>query len=127
MSKYALLITREYLFSPELLSNRGKERFIWFTRFLGALVIMNALDGAFTLFWILTNRAVEANPIMALALSVHPAMFMVVKMALVNMGAVLLLKFCYKSLASISLAVALCTYWLIILYHWTMVCVLHIL
>ena len=127
MSKYALYLTKEYLYDPVLLSEKQAEQFVWFSRFLGTLVVMNVLDGAFTLFWILTNRAVEANPLMALAIEIHPAFFMTIKVLLVNAGSVLLLKYCYKTLASISIAIAFCTYWAIMLYHWTMVCVLHVL
>lgn len=54
------------------------------------MLILNAFDAVATLTWIRAGVAHEANPIMAAALDIHPALFVLAKIALVD-AAVLLL------------------------------------
>ncbi len=96
---------------------RDHTRFIWFTRLIGTLFVMNVLDGLLTLVWVYSNKAVEANPLLDLLLGVHPVLFMGFKIVLVCLGSVLLLRFYYKALSLLALVVSFGVYCVIILYH----------
>lgn len=55
-----------------------------------ALLILNLLDGVFTLAFLQAGVAEEANPLMRFAYEQSPLAFMGVKLALVNVGAAML-------------------------------------
>jgi len=56
-------------------SDAEQKESVLFATLTAMLIVMNALDGAMTIFWVATARAVESNPLMALILEVHPALF----------------------------------------------------
>ena len=87
------------------------------------LVLFNVMDGMLTIAWIGAGVATEANPLMALLLGIHPVLFMITKILLVGLGAMLLWRFRDRALAVGSLYLCLATYSLLILYHggWMMV------
>jgi len=62
-------------------------------RRLKALVLLNALDTAATLVWVLNGLAEEANPLMAGILHRSPCGFVLSKLALVQLGVALLWRF----------------------------------
>jgi len=84
------------------------------------LIIMNALDGAMTIFWVTTAQAVESNPLMALILEVHPAFFMALKCALVSLGALLLWRHRENNFALLSLGAMCAVYGGVLTHHWRM-------
>lgn len=90
---------------------------MWVTRIVGALIVMNVIDGLFTLFWVHSDIAQEANPLMALLISIHPVLFITLKMALVHLGCILLIRYYYKMLSLVSLAIAFSVYWMLLMYH----------
>lgn len=94
-----------------------KTRFIWFARVLGFVVILNVLDGAFTLFWVLSGMAIETNPIMDLLLQIHPVLFISLKLILVHLGCILLLRFHKKPFALLSSLMVAGVYGAIVIYH----------
>jgi len=108
------------LFSPTPLNDSTHRRLITFIRLLSALIVMNVLDGLFTVVWVSTNRATEANPLMGLTLDIHPVLFIVVKISLVYLGAIILMRYWEKAFAVLSLAVAFCFYSIVLSYHCTM-------
>lgn len=55
-----------------------------------ALLVLNLLDGLFTLAFLQAGVAEEANPLMRMAYEHSPAAFMGIKLALVNAGAAML-------------------------------------
>lgn len=57
---------------------------------LGALVVLNLADALFTLGWVESGLATEANPVMAGALNLGPGLFILSKVALVGFAAILL-------------------------------------
>ncbi len=61
-----------------------------FERALGVLLVLNLLDAAFTLAWIYSGVATEANPVMAGAMVLGPGFFIATKVALVTLAAALL-------------------------------------
>ena len=117
MSHFLGYLHSESILAPSSLVN--KNRFFWFTRILGSLIVMNAIDGLFTIGWVYTNRAVEANPLMGLLINIHPVLFISLKMALVHLGSILLLHYCYKPLAVFAGILAFLVYWIVLLYHGT--------
>lgn len=85
------------------------------------LIVMNGLDGLLTLVWVATDRAVEANPLMAILLDIHPVLFMASKCALVSFGALLLWRHREHTLSVISLTAACVAYWMVLTHHWRMI------
>jgi hypothetical protein len=61
-----------------------------FERALGILLVINLLDALFTLGWVHSGVATEANPIMAGALGTGPGFFIATKVALVTLATALL-------------------------------------
>lgn len=93
------------------------QHFGWLERIVQATLLLNALDAGFTLFWVLSAQATEANPFMATALDVHPVMFVVTKVALVGMGSWLLWRHKKRPLAVVSMFAAFIVYYAVLLYH----------
>ena len=60
------------------------------TMWTAALLLLNLLDGLFTVTWVELDVAWEANPLMRIALQGSPALFMMSKMMLVQVGTWLL-------------------------------------
>ncbi len=122
MSKTVFSGIEESLFAINPLNH--SHRLTWFTRLIGLIIVMNAIDGLLTIIWVQTNQAVEANPLMATVLTAHPVLFILMKFALVYLGSILLVRFYYKKLAILSLIIAFFVYWTITLYHGLMIFVL---
>lgn len=55
-----------------------------------SLLLLNLVDALCTITWVELNIAWEANPVMAVALDGSPVLFMISKMALVQLGTWLL-------------------------------------
>jgi hypothetical protein len=108
---------KQFLFGPSIFAGAARERLIWSARICGTIMVLNLIDGLATLIWVLTNRATEANPLMAILVEFHPVAFIALKVMLVNLGAVLLLRYCYRFMASAAIMAALIVYSLIVLFH----------
>jgi hypothetical protein len=54
------------------------------------LMVFNVIDAFYTLMWIQSGLAVEANPLMNSALSMGPGVFVIIKMTMVTLGLALL-------------------------------------
>jgi hypothetical protein len=61
-----------------------------FERALGILLLLNLLDAGFTLTWVYSGVATEANPVMAGAMVLGPGFFIATKVALVTLAVALL-------------------------------------
>src|SRR5688572_20835744 len=72
------------------------------------LLLLNLLDGLFTLTFLQLGVAQEANPIMRAAYDLSPLGFMIVKMLVVNVGVVVLSAHRDTRLSDIALKVATC-------------------
>lgn len=57
---------------------------------LAALLVLNLFDAVFTLGWVESGLATEANPVMAGALELGPGLFILSKIALVGFASLLL-------------------------------------
>jgi len=79
---------------------------------LAALLLLNLFDGLMTLLWVSLELTEEANPLMAVALELHPAVFMAAKLALIGGGVALLERRAGRR------DVALATGSMVALYYW---------
>ncbi len=95
------------------------QHFSWLERIMQVTLVLNVLDAIFTLWWVLTEQATEANPLMAAAIQTHPVLFVVVKCALVGLGSWLLWRYRRRPLAVVSMFLAFMTYYAILLVHLT--------
>ena len=93
-----------------------REHFRWVVSILQATVVMNVLDAIFTLVWVYTGKATEANPLMASIID-SPLLFISVKLALVSMGSFLLWRCHKKPFAIVGIVAVFLVYYSIILYH----------
>ncbi|MEN8177868.1 MAG: DUF5658 family protein [Pseudomonadota bacterium] len=82
-----------------------------------SIILLNTLDGILTIGWVEMGRATEINPLMDQLISIHPVLFMAIKMLLVCLGVLLLWRFRYKTMAVASLYLCFTAYSILILYH----------
>jgi hypothetical protein len=83
----------------------------------GALLIFNALDGAFTTLWVQSGQATEANPVMAALLHVGVLPFFAAKVLLVTLGGAALWHASKRPLAQLGLIAVLALYAAVIAVH----------
>jgi hypothetical protein len=91
---------------------------------LKLVLIMNLLDGIFTIFWVDLGLAVEANPLMNAYYAYHPIYFMLVKNILVCGAAYLVAGYLRSRRVRLITILAFCLYFLILSYH---ILMLHVL
>ena len=84
---------------------------------LKAIICLNLLDAIFTIWWVIGEWAVEANPLMAVLLSKSPALFMGYKILLVHLCVGLLWRFRKVRFARLSIIPVLITYIGIVVFH----------
>ena len=92
-----------------------------YVRFLNGiakwLIVLNLLDGIFTLIWVEHFGAGEWNVMMRDLVYQSPLLFMLVKLTVVSLGTIFLWRHRSRALAVISLFVAFFSYFLVVLYH----------
>jgi len=81
------------------------------------VVALNLADAVFTIGWVKTGMAVEANPLMANLLSLNPAVFIVTKLGLVVLGLALLDRNRESQAAEIAAVALFLMYYLLLLFH----------
>lgn len=84
---------------------------------LALLLWLNLADALFTLVFLQLHLAEEANPLMRAAYAGSPALFLATKLTLVHSGALLLWLNRAFAIARLALAVAVCLYLVIVVYH----------
>jgi hypothetical protein len=82
-----------------------------------ALLILNLVDGIFTLLWIQSGLADEGNPLMDQALSGGPVGFMIIKLSLVSLGVGLLWRLRHRRAAMVAMVATTTAYGSLCLYH----------
>ena len=82
-----------------------------------ALLIMNLLDGIFTLAAVQAGAASEANPIMSLPLELGSVWFILVKIGLVSAGVLLLWRARHRMLAHGAVIGLALVYTAVVVYH----------
>lgn len=81
------------------------------------ILALNVADVVYTLGWVGTGLAVEANPLMAHALETGPAAFALTKLSLVALGLLLLDRFRHLELAQASAVAMFLVYLAIFALH----------
>jgi hypothetical protein len=81
------------------------------------LVVLNLLDGLFTLTFLQMNVAEELNPLMRVAYMHSPLSFMTIKIAIVSLGLALLCMHRSMSLSQRAIQAGAALYTVIDIYH----------
>jgi hypothetical protein len=84
---------------------------------LAGTLVFNLIDLVLTLLVVLTNLAVEANPVMAEVLRMGPMPFTLAKLALVSLGVGLIWRHRHRPAAVFAGGVACAAYTLVMLVH----------
>lgn len=92
-------------------------QFRWLRGIVVSILLLNLADAVFTLHWIGTGQATEANPILYTLAHHHPGWFVVVKLSLVGLGSWLLLRLRHHALSVMAIFTAFMAYYLVFLYH----------
>ena len=85
--------------------------------FISCIIILNAVDAVFTVAWVESGLAVEANPVMAMAIAVSPVFFVLTKLVLVNVSVLLLWHLKKHSAAQAGAALCAGVYYALLLFH----------
>jgi hypothetical protein len=93
------------------------EHFGWLQGIVKAVLVLNLLDALFTLVWVRSGLAREANPLIEQLVNEHAVGFVVVKLALVGLGSWLLWNRRGQPGAVIAIFTAFFVYYLVLLYH----------
>ena len=102
---------------PRSVSVGTAEHFGWLQGIVKAVLVLNLLDALFTLVWVRSGLAREANPLIEQLVNEHAVGFVLVKLALVSLGSWLLWQYRERPAAVIAIVAAFLTYYLILLYH----------
>lgn len=93
------------------------EQFRWLNGIVKAVLVFNLLDALFTLIWVRTGHAIEANALMRNLVNDHAMGFMLAKLGIVGLGSLLLWRTRRRPLAVVSIFVAFLAYYLVLVYH----------
>ena len=103
---------------PSELVLEGKSRPIgWLGGIILAVLVLNVTDAAFTLCWVESGVADEANPLLTDLVHHQPELFVVFKVTLVTLGLVLLWRLRRRRLAIAAVLIAFVVYCWVVLYH----------
>lgn len=100
-----------------MLQTGTPEQFKWLLSIVKFLLLLNLLDAVFTILWVSTGLAREANLLLNELIRIHPLLFAFIKLMLVSLGSLLLWRYRYKPLAVIAITIAFIIYYCILLYH----------
>lgn len=93
------------------------QQFRFLRRLVGAVLVLNLLDGLLTLVWVTSGLATEANPLLEQLAHEQPVLFMGVKTLLVGLGSYLLWRFRKRPAAVVAIFLVFLAYYLVLLYH----------
>jgi hypothetical protein len=91
--------------------------FEWLNGIAKWILVLNLVDGVFTLVWVEYFQAREMNIMMRGLVHSNALSFMLVKLALVSLGTLFLWRNRNNPLAVISLFIAFFSYYLVLLVH----------
>lgn len=106
-------LTRRAFSQLETVSPRDR----WIYAILALTLVLNLLDGIFTLFAVRTGLAVETNPLMNELLARGPMSFMLGKVAMVSLGVLVLWRLRRLRMAVVGSYTALAVYGGIFVWH----------
>lgn len=93
------------------------EHYRWLRGIVSCVLALNVFDAFFTLLWVSTGVASEANELMAPLVEDAPALFVAVKLALVGMGTWVLWRRRDRPLAVIGIFGVFLAYYAILALH----------
>lgn len=93
------------------------EHFGWLDWIVRSVLVLNLLDGIFTLLWVRHGLAEEANALMRDLAHEQAFAFLLSKIALVSLGCVFLWRLRTHPLAVVGIFVAFAVYYLVLLLH----------
>lgn len=102
---------------PHQLTIGTAQHFRWLHNIVKVVLLLNLLDAIFTLFWVETGLAVEANVLLQTPIEEHPLAFVLIKISLVSLGSLILWKRRHHTLAVVGLFGVFLVYYTILLYH----------
>jgi len=102
---------------PPRLAVGTPQHFRWLLGIVYAVLAMNVADALFTLVWIRSSLASEANPLLRDLAHGRPILFVAVKLALVGLASWLLWRNRQRPLAVVFIFVAFGAYYALLLAH----------
>lgn len=102
---------------PRRASVGTAEHFRWLQGIVAAVLVLNLLDALFTLVWVRSGVAREANPLIDRLVEENAVGFVLVKLGLVSLGSWLLWHRRRHPAAVIAIVAAFLVYYFILLYH----------
>lgn len=93
------------------------EQYRWLEGIVKCLIVLNGIDAVLTLLWVHAGLAVEANTLMDELVNDHELVFVLVKLALVGMGAWVLWRSRRSPLAVVAIFAAFVVYYGILVHH----------
>jgi hypothetical protein len=88
-----------------------------YERALAAILILNLFDATFTLLWVSSGLATEANPIMAYVLGIGPGAFLFTKLGVVTLAVGLLARYPRRLAARFGVLPVLLVYGCVVATH----------
>jgi uncharacterized membrane protein len=95
----------------------SSEHFRWLKGIVKWLLVLNLCDAVFTLIWVRSGLAIEANTLLDELVNDHAVIFVATKLGLVSMGSWVLWQRRDRPLAVIAIFIAFVIYYLLLLYH----------
>jgi hypothetical protein len=89
----------------------------WLHQITKTIIVLNIFDAFFTLFWVGTGFAEEANAFLRSLVNHNPIVFVLVKVALVSLGSFFLWRHRRHPLAVVGLFTVFLAYYFLLLYH----------
>jgi len=93
------------------------EHFRWLQGIVKAVLVLNLLDALFTLLWVRSGLAREANPLIDQLVNENAVGFVLFKVGVVGLGSWLLWRRRQRPIAVIAIVAAFLVYYLVLLYH----------
>lgn len=105
--------------SPRLPSPRvgTQEHYRWLHGVVKCVLVLNLLDAIFTLLWVRSGLALEANLLIDRLVERHALGFIAVKLGLVGLGSWLLWEHRERPSAVVAIFAVFLAYYLVLLYH----------
>lgn len=94
-----------------------REHYRWLEGIVKGTLVLNLLDAIFTLLWVASGLAREANPLLHHLVHDYPLAFVASKLALVGLGSLLLWRLRERPLAVVAMFVAFLAYYTLLLIH----------
>jgi hypothetical protein len=93
------------------------EHYRWLHGIVMVVLLLNLFDALFTLYWVRSGHATEANHLLAELVEKHAVVFVAVKTSLVSAGSWLLWHKRDRAFAVISIFVVFLAYYVVLLMH----------